>query len=138
MGIRKGQLTLSISTQLFVDWKRVRWMVSPLLMELQAHASTSGPLLPDTPKLHHHILLKLTVPALTLRRTGRMKCIPTLATIISVLQATQDLGCRWALYILLILCGMERGVVLLMPAVSSTTLHGSAQHCHNLPPTTSK
>ena len=35
-------------------------------------------------------------------------------------------------------CGMERGVVLLMPAVNSTTLHGSAQHCHSPPQTTLK
>ena len=35
-------------------------------------------------------------------------------------------------------CGMERGVVPLMPAVSSTTRHGSAQHCHSLLQTTSR
>ena len=34
--------------------------------------------------------------------------------------------------------GMERGVVLLMPVVNSTTFHGFVPHCHNLPQTASK
>ena len=63
---------------------------------------------------------------------------PTLATTISVLQATQDLQMIRPLCMLMTPCGMERGVVLLMPAVNSTTLHGSAQHYRNLPQLTSK
>ena len=35
------------------------------------------------------------------------------------------------LFILTTLCGIERGVVLLIPDVISTTLHGSAQLYHN-------
>ena len=69
----------------------------------------------------------LCVPVPTLLPAGRTKSLHLLVTTISV--------------ILLILHsftafypdGMVRGVVLLIPAVSSTTHHGSAQHCHSPP-----
>ena len=48
----------------------IMWMVSPLIMELQAHVSTSGPLLPHAMKLHRHTFPSMSVPsrpALTLK-----------------------------------------------------------------------
>ena len=60
-----------------------------------------------------------------------IKFLPLLEMIIFVTQAT--LGLLEVELLLIIPCGMERGVVLLMPAANSTTLHGSARLYHNPP-----
>ena len=52
---------------------------------------------------------------------------------ISVTPVTLDQGVAVELFIPIIFCGMDQGAVLLMSAVNSTTLPGSARHYHNPP-----
>ncbi len=104
-------------------------MESPLHMELPVHDSIFGHLLQQFMKLET-LLMFVPVPLTT---TGLFKSLHLSATTTFVLLAILDLGFQMILFMLMILCGMVKGVVLLMPAVNLTTLRGSAQHYHNLP-----
>ena len=116
-------------------WKMIMLLASPSLMGLQVHDSISGHLLLHSMKLtlttwHSHAMFAL---ALTPTLTGHIKFLRSLETAISVTPAIMDPATSDLLlhHTQMILCGMVRGVVLLVPAANSTTLLGSAQHCHS-------
>ena len=131
--LSSGDLQMHFSP-LFRDailgWKVRTLMVSPSLMELQVHDSIFGLLLLLSMKLLPAITLSTSVRAQTLTSTGHTKFHYSLETTISATLVILD-PAGMVLHTRMILCGMVRGVALPMPAANSTTLLGSAQHCHN-------
>ena len=117
-------------------WKVFTLMASPSLMELQAQVSTSGRLLLRSMKLKMASSQSMFVLAQTPTSTGDFKFPHLLEITTSVTLAILAPGTHSQQYTLTILCGMVRGVVLLVPAANSTTLLGSARHCHNPLPMT--
>ena len=108
-------------------------MASPSLMELQVHDSISGHLQQLTMKTLASTIICCNPFVLVQTPTiaGHIKFLPSLGITISVTLAILDLATHALKYTKTIHCGMVRGVVLLVPAANSTTLLGSAQHCHN-------
>ncbi len=108
-------------------------MVSPSRMEVLVHDSISGHLLLLSPNYRQITVLFTFVLVQTLLiHPGLIKSLHLLETTTSVPLLFQDLTLHLLRCMLMILCGMVRDVVLLMPAVNSTTRHGSAHHYHNL------
>ena len=100
-----------------------------LHMEMLVHGSTSGhswELSLNAPQVSHiqSVLVLLQATA------GLTKSLLSLEIITSVTLGFTVLYGMMQLSMPIILCGMERGVVLLLPAVNLTPLHGSAQLCH--------
>ena len=112
----------------YIDGVYIDGTVSPSLMELQVHDSISGHLL--------QLYMKPTQPRVCPCTNTNFTWPFQIPSIISsnYFCDTGNFGpglsfaavCTKTIH-----CGMVRGVVLLAPAANSTTLLGSAQHCHN-------
>ena len=115
--------------ELLLVWKVFMLMVSPSLMVLKAHISTSGHLLQHCSRRVNYVALNTGVLALI--SIGLLKCQSLWVTTISVTLATLDQSLTITLCTQTTLYGMVRGVVPPAPAVNLTPLHSSAPHCHN-------